>query len=146
MNIIWDSMRCDRGTEEDDICHVLFTWILYKYDKYWTLVGHCLHDFLTSRFSNDNYQQKFYWKSLDTKVFKPALFFLLRKWFEPRSNIPWLKKIMWVIRVLRLGDWSPSQDSNHPDDLFQSNYYYCHFVGHFGASYGLKWRNWRAKM
>jgi len=24
-----------------------------------------------------------------------------RKWFEPRSNIPWLKKIIWVIGVLR---------------------------------------------
>ena len=26
---------------------------------------------------------------------------LLRKWFEPRSSIPWLKKIIWVIGVLR---------------------------------------------
>ena len=55
---------------------------------------------------------------------------------EPRSNIPWLKKIIWV-----MGDWSPdrtlkmvsaqvvatsvsnnslSEDFNHPDDLFQS--------------------------
>ena len=24
----------------------------------------------------------------------------IRKWFEPRSNIPWLKKIIWVIGVL----------------------------------------------
>ena len=34
--------------------------------------------------------------------------FLLRKWFEPRSNIPWLKKIIWVIGVLRrtvVSDW-----------------------------------------
>ena len=23
----------------------------------------------------------------------------IRKWFEPRSNIPWLKKIIWVIGV-----------------------------------------------
>ena len=75
---------------------------------------------------------------------------LLRKWFEPRSNIPWLKKIIWVMGVLRrtvVSDWrfdnlcgshltlkmasaqvvetlvtnnSPSQDSNHPNDLFQS--------------------------
>ena len=33
---------------------------------------------------------------------------IIRKWFEPRSNIPWLKKIIWVIRVLRrtvVGDW-----------------------------------------
>ena len=32
----------------------------------------------------------------------------LRKWFEPRSNIAWLKKIIWVIRVLRrivVWDW-----------------------------------------
>ena len=31
-----------------------------------------------------------------------------RKWCEPRSNIPWLKKIIWVIGVLRrtvVGDW-----------------------------------------
>ena len=28
-------------------------------------------------------------------------FVFLRKWFEPRSNIPWLKKIIWVIGVLR---------------------------------------------
>ena len=27
--------------------------------------------------------------------------YLIRKWFEPRSNIPWLKKIIWVIGVLR---------------------------------------------
>ena len=26
---------------------------------------------------------------------------LLKKWFEPRSNIPWFKKIIWVIGVLR---------------------------------------------
>ena len=25
----------------------------------------------------------------------------IRNWFEPRSNIPWLKKIIWVIGVLR---------------------------------------------
>ena len=33
---------------------------------------------------------------------------LLRKWFEPRSSIPWLKKIIWVIGVLRrtvVSDW-----------------------------------------
>ena len=24
-------------------------------------------------------------------------FITLRKWFEPRSNIPWLKKIIWVL-------------------------------------------------
>ena len=75
------------------------------------------------------------------------------KWFEPRSNIPWLKKTIWVIGVQRktnVCDWhldnlcgsdlqslslkmvsaqvvemsvtnnSPSQDSNHRDDLFQS--------------------------
>ena len=33
----------------------------------------------------------------------------IRKWFEPRSNIPWLKKIIWVIEVLRrrtvVSDW-----------------------------------------
>ena len=57
-------------------------------------------------------------------------YFLLRKWFEPRSSIPWLKKIIWVIGVLR----RTSQNSNHPDDLFQSRYIfyfstnnYCHF-------------------
>ena len=46
----------------------------------------------------------------------------LRKWFEPRSSIPWLKKIIWVIGVLRrtVVSNSPSQDSYHPDDLFQS--------------------------
>ena len=44
----------------------------------------------------------------------------IRKWFEPRSNIPWLKKIIWVIGVLRWTVVGPSQDSNHPDDLFQS--------------------------
>ena len=27
--------------------------------------------------------------------------FILRKWFEPRSNIPWLKIIAWVTGVLR---------------------------------------------
>ena len=27
--------------------------------------------------------------------------FMIRKWFEPRSNIPRLKKIIWVIGVLR---------------------------------------------
>ena len=26
----------------------------------------------------------------------------IRKWFEPRSNIPWLKKIIWVTGVLLL--------------------------------------------
>ena len=26
---------------------------------------------------------------------------ILRKWFEPRSNVPWLKKIIWVIGALR---------------------------------------------
>ena len=69
----------------------------------------------------------------------------IRKWFEPRSNIPLLKKIIWVTGVLRrtvVSDWrfdkkilrmasaqvvetsvtnnSPSQDSNHPEDIFQS--------------------------
>ena len=32
----------------------------------------------------------------------------IRKWFEPRSSIPWLKKIIWVIGVLRrtvVSDW-----------------------------------------
>ena len=32
----------------------------------------------------------------------------VRKWFEPRSSIPWLKKIIWVIGVLRrtvFSDW-----------------------------------------
>ena len=32
----------------------------------------------------------------------------IRKWFEPRSDIPWLKKIIWVIGVLRktvVSDW-----------------------------------------
>ena len=32
----------------------------------------------------------------------------IRKWFEPRSNIPWLKKIFWVTGVLRrtvVSDW-----------------------------------------
>ena len=32
----------------------------------------------------------------------------LRKWFEPGSSIPWLKKIIWVIGVLRrtvVSDW-----------------------------------------
>ena len=35
-------------------------------------------------------------------------FWYIRKWFEPRSNIPWLKKIIWVIGVLRrtvVSDW-----------------------------------------
>ena len=57
-----------------------------------------------------------------------------RKWFEPRSNIPWLKKFIWVIGALRrtvVSDWrfdnlehihNSSQGSNHPDDLFQSKY------------------------
>ena len=27
--------------------------------------------------------------------------FILRKWFEPRSNVPWLKMIVWVTGVLR---------------------------------------------
>ena len=77
--------------------------------------------------------------SLTTKIMS------IRKWFEPRSNIPWFKKIIWVTGVLRrtvVSDWrfnkkilkmasaqvvetsvtnnSRSQDSNHPDDLFQS--------------------------
>ena len=33
---------------------------------------------------------------------------LIRKWFEHRSNIPWLKKITWLVGVLRrtvVGDW-----------------------------------------
>ena len=33
---------------------------------------------------------------------------IIRKWFEPRSSIPWLKKIIWVIGVLRrtvVSDW-----------------------------------------
>ena len=33
---------------------------------------------------------------------------IIRKWFEPRSNIPWLKKIIWVTGVLRrtvVSDW-----------------------------------------
>jgi len=33
-NFIWDSMRTVFGTEEDNIYHVLFTWILDKYGKY----------------------------------------------------------------------------------------------------------------
>ena len=47
-------------------------------------------------------------------------------------NIPWLKKIIWVIGVLRRTvvsdnntnntNNSPSQDSHHPDDLSQSRY------------------------
>ena len=55
----------------------------------------------------------------------------LRKWFEPRSNITWLKKIIWVIEVLRgtfkfvCANNSHSQDSNHPDDLFQSKKSFC---------------------
>ena len=40
----------------------------------------------------------------------------IRKRFVPRSNIPGLKKIIWGIGVQR----RTSQDSNHPDDLFQS--------------------------
>ena len=41
-----------------------------------------------------------------------------------QENISWLKKIIWVIEVLRetfvCGNNSHSQDSNNPDDLFQS--------------------------
>ena len=69
----------------------------------------------------------------------------IRKWFEPRSNAPWLKKIILVTRALRrtvVSDWrfdkkilkmasaqavetsvtnnSPSQDPNHTHHLFQS--------------------------
>lgn len=84
MNFIWDSMRSERGTEEDDICHVLFTWILYKYDKYRTLVGHCLHDFLTSRFAVDVKQQTSF-VVLGMDQHKPC-FRILR----PMSN--WLNK------------------------------------------------------
>ena len=49
--------------------------------------------------------------TLNVKFLLLSLFLsltLLRKWFEPRSNIPWLKKIIWVIGVLRrtvVSDW-----------------------------------------
>ena len=33
-NFVWDSMRTHCGTEEDNIYHVLFTWILDNYGKY----------------------------------------------------------------------------------------------------------------
>ena len=39
---------------------------------------------------------------------KLQIIFALRKWFETRSNTPWLKKILWVIGVLRktvVSDW-----------------------------------------
>ena len=38
------------------------------------------------------------------------IYFLLRSWFEPRSNIPWLKKIIWVIGVLRTTVVCDSED------------------------------------
>ena len=34
-------------------------------------------------------------------LYVPYIHAYIRKWFEPRSNIPWLKKIIWVIGVLR---------------------------------------------
>jgi len=54
----------------------------------------------------------------------------IRKLFELRSNIPLLKKIVRVIGVLR----SPSQASDHPDDLFQSDISYPSFYCRFGEN------------
>ena len=52
---------------------------------------------------------------------------IIRKWFEPRSNLPWLKMIIWVTGVLRRTvvaiDVSttctrkPSSESNNRSDL-----------------------------
>ena len=36
------------------------------------------------------------------KILNFWISFFWRKWFEPRSHIPWLKKIIWVIGILRL--------------------------------------------
>jgi len=82
-NYIWGLMQTDSGTEEDNIYHVRFTWILHNMASIGLLLGVCLHNFFTCRSLNDNYRtrwptnfntyQKFYWKSLDSKVFRPAL-------------------------------------------------------------------------
>ena len=72
---------------------------------------------------------------------------VVRKWFESRSNIPWLKKIIWLLKPsseskdsedgfpaspqfveTSVANNSPSQDSNHPDDLFQSRYIYNYLL------------------
>jgi len=69
-----------------------------------------------------------------------TLMIIIRKWFEPKSKITWLKKIIWVTGVLRrnvVGDNISStcveaifrvKILNHPDHRFQSrnNHHYHH--------------------
>ena len=47
-------------------------------------------------------------KSICIQLLTYLVIQFVRKWFESRSNIPWLKKIIWVIGVLRrtvVSDW-----------------------------------------
>ena len=84
------------------------------------------------------------WSLVATKYIsntKRARILYLRKWFEPRSNIPWLKKIIWVIGVLSrtvVSDWRfdnlcgshlQSQDS---EDGFRTG---CRNVSHKQQSF-----------
>ena len=56
-----------------------------------------------NRFHRSRLQTIANWNQ-DTKILHQiySTSIILRKWFEPRSNIPWLKKIIWVIGVLKI--------------------------------------------
>ena len=67
-------------------------------------------------YSHQQYKKNFKWKfikpfsyyNLSSRCFQILFSQYIRKWFEPRSNIPCLDMIIWVIGVLRMtavGDW-----------------------------------------
>ena len=60
------------------------------------------------------------WKWLRGPLFQATTRNIIEQWIV---FLPWLKKIIWLIGVRRrtVGNWL-AQDSNHPDDLFQSRY------------------------
>ena len=59
------------------------------------------------------------WKWLRGPVRQATTRNIIEQWIV----LPWLKNIIWLIRVLRrtVGNWL-AQDYNHPDDFFQSRY------------------------
>ena len=69
------------------------------------LAGSSIRTLSTPRKQTKQWKQNYKLRLNRKRVF----FSLLGKWFEPKSNIPWLKiMIIWVIGVMRrsiVGDW-----------------------------------------
>ena len=79
-------------------------------ERTWSLLLCCGNVTVDISMNCDEYNNCTKFQFCTEKSLFPFFVILLfvRKWFEPRSSIPWLKKIIWVIGVLRrtvVSDW-----------------------------------------